>query len=202
MTIHKNQFALVPILQARVEAEKVSVWNPNEGHALRALWLKNTSGLTLDGGSFNVLDDDAFAGEGIMDPVKPDEKRLLSYAADLGLVVDTKQQEQRQRVTKVVIARGVMTYISEQQQEMAYTIRNRDTSSRTVVIEHPIQSGWKLDEDMHPDETTTSFHRFRLSIDPKKTETLLVKEHRPISSRYELTNLSDDRLIFPRAEND
>ncbi len=196
VTIHKNQSALVPILQARVEAEKVSVWNPNEGHALRALWLNNTSGLTLDGGSFNVLDDDAFAGEGIMDPVKPDEKRLLSYAADLGLVVDTKQQEQRQRVTKVVIARGVMTYISEQQQEMAYTIRNRDTSSRTVVIEHPIQSGWKLDEDMHPDESTTSYHRFRMSIDPKKTETLVVKEHRPISSRYELTNLNDDQIGF------
>jgi hypothetical protein len=127
VTIHKNQSALVPILHARVEAEKVSVWNPNEGHALRALWLNNTSGLTLDGGSFNVLDDNAFAGEGIMDPVKPDEKRLLSYAADLGLGVDTKQQGQRQRVTKVVIARGVMTYISEDRQEMAYTIRNRDT---------------------------------------------------------------------------
>ena len=178
VTIHKNQSALVPILQARVEAEKVSVWNPNEGHALRALWLNNTSGLTLDGGSFNVLDEDAFAGEGIMDPVKPDEKRLLSYAADLGLLVDTKQKAERQRVTRVVIARGVMTYMSEEQQEMAYTIRNRDTSPRTVVIEHPIQSGWKLDEDMKPDESTTSFHRFRMSIDPKKTESLIVKEHR------------------------
>jgi hypothetical protein len=196
VTIHKNQSALVPILQARVEAEKVSVWNPSEGHALRALWLNNTSGLTLDGGSFNVLDEDAFAGEGIMDPVKPDEKRLLSYAADLGLLVDTKQKAERQRVTRVVIARGVMTYMSEEQQEMAYAIRDRDTSPRTVVIEHPIQSGWKLDEDMKPDESTTSFHRFRMSIDPKKTETLVVKEHRPISSRYELTNLNDDQIGF------
>jgi len=196
VTIKKNQSALVPILQARVDAEKVSVWNPNEGHALRALWLNNTSGLTLDGGSFNVLDENAFAGEGIMDPVKPDEKRLLSYAADLGLLVDTKQKAERQRVTRVVIARGVMTYMSEEQQEMAYTIRNRDTSPRAVVIEHPIQSGWKLDEDVKPDESTTSFHRFRMSIDPKKTETLVVKEHRPISSRYELTNLNDDQIGF------
>jgi hypothetical protein len=81
-----------------------------------------------------------------------------------------------------VIARGVMTYMSEEQQEMAYTIRNRDTSPRTVIIEHPIQSGWKLEPDMKPEESTTSFHRFRMSINPKKTETLVVKEHRPISS--------------------
>lgn len=35
-----------------------------------------------------------------------------------------------------------------------------------------------------------------MSIDPKKTETLVVKERRPISSRYELTNLNDDQIGF------
>jgi hypothetical protein len=108
VTVRKNQSALVPILQAHIEAEKVSVWNPSESYVLRALWLNNTSGLTLDGGSFNVLEGDAFAGEGLMDAIKPGEKRLLSYAADLGLLVDAKQIEERQQVTRVVIRRGVM----------------------------------------------------------------------------------------------
>ena len=75
VTIRKNQSALVPILQARIDAEKVSVWNPSQSAVLRALWLDNTSELTLDGGSFNVLEGDAFAGEGLMDPIKPGEKR-------------------------------------------------------------------------------------------------------------------------------
>ena len=39
--------------------------------------------LTLDGGSFTVLEDGAFAGEGLTDAIKPGEKRLVSYAADL-----------------------------------------------------------------------------------------------------------------------
>jgi len=109
VTIRKNQSALVPILQARLDAEKVSVWNPAENRALRALWLENTSGLTLDGGSFNVLEGDAFAGEGVMDPIKPGEKRLLSYAADLGLLVDAKQKDEQQRVMRVAITHGAMT---------------------------------------------------------------------------------------------
>ena len=92
VTIRKNQSALVPILQARIDAEKVSVWNPSQSSVLRALWLDNTSELTFDGGSFNVLEGDAFAGEGLMDPIKPGEKRLLSYAADLGVLVDAKQK--------------------------------------------------------------------------------------------------------------
>lgn len=56
VTIRKNQSALVPILQSRIDAEKVSVWNPSDSSVLRALWIDNTSGLTLDGGSFNVLE--------------------------------------------------------------------------------------------------------------------------------------------------
>src|SRR6202035_692064 len=43
ITIGKNQSALVPILQAHIDAEKVTLWNENSA-PLRALWIKNTSG--------------------------------------------------------------------------------------------------------------------------------------------------------------
>lgn len=195
VTIRKNQSALVPILQARIDAEKVSVWNPSERAVLRALWLDNTSNLTLDGGSFNVLEGDAFAGEGLMDAIKPGEKRIMSYAADLGVLVDAKQKAENQRVTKVVIEHGVMTQSTQERQENTYTVRNRDTSSRAVVVEHPARAGWKLtDDDAKPVETTASFHRFRFNVDPKKTVTLVVKEYRPLVNRYQITNVSDNDI--------
>lgn len=196
VTIRKNQSALVPILQSRVDAEKVSVWNPSSNYVLRALWIDNTSGLTLDGGSFNVLEDDAFAGEGLMDPIKPGEKRLLSYAADLGVLVDEKQKNENQQVTKVAIKRGVMTHTSEERQERTYTVRNRDTAPRTVIIEHPLRDGWKLAEGIEPVESSASCHRFRVTIEPKKTATLTVKEYHPLFARYELTNLNDDQVAY------
>jgi archaellum component FlaC len=196
VTIRKNQSALVPILQARIDAEKVSVWNPSQSSVLRALWVDNTSDLTLDGGSFNVLEGDAFAGEGLMDPIKPGEKRLLSYAADLGVLVDAKQKAENQRVTRVFIAHGTMTQSTQEREENTYTIRNRDTSSRAVVIEHPARPGWKLTDDEKPAESSTSFHRFRLTVDPKKTETLLVKEYRPVTNSYQLTNVTDDQIKY------
>jgi hypothetical protein len=196
VTIRKNQSALVPILQSRIDAEKVSVWNPSERSVLRALWMNNTSDLTLDGGSFNVLEGDAFAGEGLMDPVKPGEKRLLSYAADLGVLVDGKQKTDSQRVTKVIIAHGTMTQMTQERQENTYTIRNRDAAARTVVIEHPARAGWKLTDDVTPAETSASFHRFRLSVEPKKTTTLTVKEYRPMLNSYQLTNVTDDQIKY------
>jgi hypothetical protein len=196
VTIRKNQSALVPILQSRIDAEKVSVWNPSDSSVLRALWVENTSSLTLDGGSFNVLEGDAFAGEGLMDAIKPGEKRLLSYAADLGVLVDAKQKSDTQRVTKIVISRGLMNQSTQERQECIYTIRNRDTIARTLVIEHPARQGWKLTDGETPVESSASFHRFRISIDPKKTTSLAVKEYRPIMNSYVLTNLSDDQIKF------
>jgi hypothetical protein len=114
VTIRKSHSALVPFLQSRIDAEKVSVWNPSDSSVLRALWVNNTCDLTFDGGSFNVLEGDAFAGEGLMDAIKPGEKRLMSYAADLGVLVDAKQKADNQRVTKVIIAHGAMTQSTQE----------------------------------------------------------------------------------------
>ena len=196
VTIRKNQSALVPILQSRIDAEKVSVWNPSNSSVLRALWVNNTSDLTLDGGSFNVLEGDAFAGEGLMDAIKPGEKRLMSYAADLGILVDAKQKADNQRVTRVIIAHGTMTQSTQERQEKTYTVRNRDASPRALVIEHPARPGWKLMDDEKPAESSVSFHRFRLTVEPRKTTTFVVKEYRPILNSYQLSNVTDSEIKF------
>jgi hypothetical protein len=196
VTIRKNQSALVPILQTRIDAERVSLWNPSQDSVLRALWVDNNSNLTLDGGSFNVLEGDAFAGEGLLDAIKPGEKRLLSYAADLGLLVDAKQKNENQRVTRIVIAHGAMTQSTQERQEETYTVRNRDTSARVLILEHPARAGWKLADDETPAESTTSFHRFRVAVEPKTTKTLTVKEYRPVSNRWMLTGITDNEIKF------
>ena len=196
VTIRKNQSALVPILQTRIDAEEVSVWTPSQISALRALWLDNTSNLTLDGGTFNVLEGDAFAGEGIMEAIKPGEKRILSYAADLGILVDAKEKPQSQRVTKVLIAHGVMTQMTEERSERTYTVHNRDTSPRTLLIEHPARTEWKLTKDEVPVESSTSYHRFRLTVEPTKTASLVIKEYRPISTRYQISSVNDDHIKY------
>lgn len=197
VTIHKNESALVPIVQTHVKVEKVSLWNAASGspHPLRALWMTNSSPLTLDGGSFSVIEDNAFAGEGLTDPIKPGEKRLISYAADLGVRVNSRQELDPQRVTQVRIARGLMIQTSEYRQQTTYTVRDDDTTARTVLIEHPLRTGWKLSSGtMKPAEETSSLYRFRVEVQPKAETKFSVTESRPIESNYDLTNLTSDQI--------
>ena len=199
VTIRKNQSAMVPIVQSEIRAEKVSVWSlgHSSAHPLRGVWLTNSSGETLDGGNFSVLEDEIFAGQGLLDPIKPDERRLLSYATDLGMLVREAGSETPQRNVRVAIAHGVMIRTSEAQQKYAYTIRNEDATQRTLIIEHPVRLGWNLSQDtLRPEETTLSTYRFRVIVAPKQVATLEIKESHPIETRVELTNLTDDQLAL------
>lgn len=194
ITLAKNQSALVPILNAPVEADKVTLWNEDSG-ALRALWLKNTSGETLDSGTFNIIDSGTFAGEGVFATVHPNERRLLSYAADTAVQVKSQEESNPKPYTHVKIAKGLMVLTREQRQSTRYAIHNADISPRDVVIEHPAAENWKLVQGgLKPEESSASFHRFRVKVDAGKTETISVEEFRPEETQYVLTNLNSSTV--------
>jgi hypothetical protein len=194
ITIGKNQSALVPILQAHIEAEKVTLWN-RDSAPLRALWIKNTSGQVLDSGSFNVLEADTFAGEGVLETIHPDERRLLSYAGDAAVHVKYSDESSEKPYSRVRIAKGVMTLTKEQRAASKFTIRNADTDSRQVIVEYPAQDGWKLAPGTpQPEESSQSYYRFRVPVDAGKTAELTVETVHPEEERYELTNLGDEEV--------
>ena len=129
----------MPIVNSPIGAEKVSIWNERSAapRPARALWLTNSSGLTLDGGSFSVMDEQTFAGEGVFDPIRPGEKRLVSYALDLALNASSKNANEAQRVTRVHISQGVMTHESEVRERKTYTFRNEDSAPRIPWVGLP-----------------------------------------------------------------
>lgn len=197
VTLKKNQSALVPVAQTEIEAEKVSLWNgtSGSGRPLRGLWLKNTSSLTLDGGSFSVLENEVFAGEGLTDPIKPGERRLLSYATDLGLLMDAQHSSQPQRVTMAKISKGTLTQVSLLQERTLYTVRNQDSAARVLVIEHPARAEWSLAKGAkEPEEKAPGMYRFRLEVAAKSTATLPVDEIRTLSTRYAVADLDPDQV--------
>jgi hypothetical protein len=199
ITVLKNQSALVPIVQSPIDAEKVTLVTANEdgevdGTPLRALWMTNSSGLTLDGGTFNILEQDSFAGEGIMDILHPGERRLLSYAADTAVHVATDSEPLEKTVKQVSIVKGVMKVKREERDTTTYTIHNADSTPRQVILEHPIQEEWKLAEDMKPEESGSTHYRFRVAVAPGKTEKLVVKESRPAETSIYLSTITDTQV--------
>jgi hypothetical protein len=199
VTLKKNQSSLVPIAQTEIEAEKVSLWSGmnGSGRPLRGLWLKNTSSLTLDGGSFSVLDSEVFAGEGLTDPIKPGERRIVSYATDLGLLVEVTGNNEPQRYQRVKISKGIMTQTSELRERNVYTVKNQDDTARALIVEHPARAEWKLlAGTREPEERAPGTYRFRVEIPSKGTSSLPVEESRTLETVYQLSNLDDGQVAL------
>jgi hypothetical protein len=193
VTLRKNQSALVPIVNAEIAAEKVVLWNRpvGSGRPLRAVWLSNATGYTLDGGNITVIDANAFAGEGLVEPLKPGERRLVSYAAELGVLVSAKQEAAPGRVTRLRVNNGIIMHDMEERSTSTYTARNENVSPVTLVVEHRLRPGWKLAGNLTPAETTPDSHRFRVTLDPGKAATLEVREVHPTQTTISITELTD-----------
>jgi hypothetical protein len=196
VTIAQNQSALVPILNTNIDAEHVTLWSAQEQVPMRAIWLKNTSGQTLDGGSFSILNNNAFAGEGIFDVIHPKERRLLSYAVDGAVRISRDGERERKPLKHLRIAKGVMIETTEEREDVTYTVRNTDGHARSVIIEHPKYDGWKLVSETQPEETTSALQRFRVKVAANDESTLKVEQVHPLRTTVTLNDVTPDRIIM------
>jgi hypothetical protein len=187
VTIHKNESAMVPILQQELPAEHVTLWSPREPVPLRAVWLDNTSKLTLDAGSFSIFESGEFAGEGLLDPIHPGEKRLLSYAADQAVRVRIEDRSGRRNLSHLEVRKGVIIETHMDVTSQTYVAVNSADEAREVLIEHPRHSnGWSLDDSLKADETTPTLYRFKVPVSAHSTAKLEVREHGPELVRVDL----------------
>ncbi len=198
ITIRRNESGLLPIVHTEVDGEKVSLYNAASGetHPRLAVWLKNTSALTLDAGAFTVIDASSFAGEGLVETIQPGESRLLSYALDLGVEVSSTTQSERQRVEQVEISHGVMRMHSKMTEKKTYLIRNNDQKARTIVLEHPVRQSWTLVQTQTPAESSASYYRFRLDAKPKTTTEFTVRAETPQLTTYGISNITPEQVTI------
>src|SRR5215472_2403079 len=199
ITIRKNESALVPILQIRIPAESVtlvSAAGPSISQPLRALWLTNNSDLMIDRGSFSIVEDGNFGGEGLLDPLHPDEKRLVSYAADQAVHVTTENQHSNQHTTQISAAKGVLSLHHTTTQDVTYVVHNAATTPRTVVLEYRLNPPFAFDDDSKPDETTESVARYRLTVPAGGTVKRSIGEHYHNVATYSLQNSNDSQLTY------
>jgi hypothetical protein len=199
ITIRKNESALVPILQSKIDADRVtlvSYQNSRITQPLRALWITNTTGLTLDRGSFSLVENGSFGGEGLMDPIHPNEKRLLSYAADQAVHVTTEGDKTTNHLTQISASKGVLNIHRADFHEVTFVLHNAASERRTVVTEVPVVSGWELASDAKPEETTPTVYRFRTEVAPGETVRLRVPAKHNGYTTYYLTQSNDSQLTY------
>jgi hypothetical protein len=195
ITVKKDESAMLPFLQQKIGSRKLLIYSENYGeHPMSAAELTNSTGKTLDGGPITVFDANSYAGEALMTTLKAGDKRLISYAVDLGTRVTTQFDSSRNMVREIHVNRGMLTARSAMQETKTYSIRNVDQKPKTLIIEHSERPEYKL-LNQKPAETTTNAYRFEVKLGPDATEKFPVTEERVYDSTTAVSSLTSDVLL-------
>ena len=200
VTIQRNSSALIPILQSAIEGEQVSLYNHDTqaSHPMSAFYLHNTTGLTLESGPLTVIENDTYAGEALTGRIKPNEKRFITYAVDLGCRVSVKEEETDGKPFLAEIRDSEFRLHYRQSKTTTYSFTNLSDKAKTVYLEHPYDKDekWRLIKTLKPLETTESFYRFKVTVAANSTAQFPVTEELPDVNTTAISNLTSEQFTL------
>jgi hypothetical protein len=200
---------MVPIISREVPAERVSLFQPDTHprHPLASLRLTNDGATGLPPGILTLYETTetlgtAFIGDARLNAFPAGEERLVSFAVDQKVTVDSEVL-QTERLTSARLADGVLSLTLRERARARYTVTGAAGEPRVVLVEHPVRRGWRLvGPDPDEVERTGEHYRVRTELEPGAIAVLDVVEERPVVRRHELLDMGDDqlRLLFQSRE--
>ncbi len=197
VTVKKNESAMLPFLQQKITARKLIIYSDqSRPNPLSAAEIINTTGRTLDGGPITVYDSGTYAGEALVETIKNTDKRFISYGVDLGTRIAIAPGSQTSNVREFHAHDGLIVSKYSQVQKRIYSIRNVDARAKTLIIEHPVRSGFNLIDTPKPAETARNVYRFELKLAPNAAIDFPVTEENIYDQTTSVSSLTPDSVVF------
>lgn len=198
VSIARQRSAMLPIVAEQVEAEKVSVYDDRviSKHPLAGVRLVNSTKLDLMQGPITVFDAGAYAGDARIEDLPAGSSRLLTYAVDLDVEVAPRFEPKPEELVSVKLVKGTLVTSRKQARRKVFEVKNSGAEAVKLLVEHPLEGGWKLVEPEQPAEKTRDRYRFAVDAEPGKPAILAVAEEQVVSQQVALTNLDDGMILF------
>jgi hypothetical protein len=196
VNLPRQKSALLPIVGKDVEGERVSIFNErtHPKFPLLGLVFKNTTGMHLTQGPITVYEGSTYAGDARILDLQKDERRLLSYAIDLGTEVQAVPHTDNGRITSIKAVKGIIYTTTKVKDSKTYTIANRNDTDRVVLVEHANRTDFRLTSKDKPWETAADVHRFKVTAPAGKTTEYVVSEEKDFGSTVAITNADDNNI--------
>ncbi|MEN6448918.1 MAG: DUF4139 domain-containing protein [Thermoguttaceae bacterium] len=198
VSLPRQRSAMLPIVNAEVKGEKVSIYSPgvHAKHPLYGLRFTNTTDLYLMQGPITVFDGDVYAGDAKIEDLPPGSQRLLSYGLDLDTEVAAKGLPRPEQLLGVRLIKGTMITTRKYVRSVEYTVKNSGKKAKTVLIEYPIDAAWKLIAPKKPTEETRELYRFAVTAKPGEPAKLGVEQERTERQQVAIDNLDDNAIRY------
>ncbi len=194
--------ALLPVLDRALPAERIALLQADRtpSRPLAALRLLNEGPAALPPGILTIFaaaeEGGGFLGDAELALLSPGDSRLVPYALDRGLRVETLP-EASGRVVAVRAADGVLLVDRVERRAVRYRLETLPGEARTLVLEHPREPGFRLVEPSAVAESER-FWRIERRLEAGARLELPVVVERPERRELALVDLdpAELRLLF------
>lgn len=198
--IAAGESALIPILDRRIPAERVSVYQPDvDAHnPIASVMLANDSETGLPPGVITTFERTAsgtvtYLGDARLAALPAGEKRMVSFGVDQKVRIDRRDRD-AQTITLATISGGTLKLTRTARRTTEYTIVGAAREPRTVILEHPRMQGFELAAPKEGVEVTPTHYRVRAEVPAGQTITTTVTLERPLVERIAIADLSTAAL--------
>ena len=202
VTVANGQSLMVPVADRKVPGERLALYQPETHalHPLAAVRLVNDSETGLPPGSLTLYEGSdsgapAYVGDARLSVLPSGDERLVSYALDQKMRID-REQKGDQRILKGRINKGVLELTYSDEQTTLYRIKGPAKEPRRVLIEQPLQPGWKIVAP-EPDtvELTEAHYRIRKDLEAGSETTVEVTLQRERVQSIQLVQLTTPQIV-------
>jgi hypothetical protein len=141
-----RQSALVSILNARVKAEDVLLYNMERGGTspYRAVRFTNETPYVMEKGPIAIYAGGTFVGEALTDRVDPGLSAFIPYSLDPRIHVSIDDSYKESGVSLVKILRGHVTVELKTLATHSYVVDNQAPEAGTLWVQRTRRPGWSL----------------------------------------------------------
>jgi hypothetical protein len=197
VSIKRKKSALVPILTEEIKAKKILLYNITEHdkNPNACLEITNNTDLTLERGPVTIIYDENLAGESILPFMNKEDTRLINYAVEQAVIINTEQKTKNQSIHKVSFGGAYCYEYYYTNLTTKYKIKNKTSEAKSLYIDHPKKPDYKIIKKPEEPEETANYWRFKLTLEPKSAiEFTLLEQKENYSSQY-IWNWNKDNIL-------
>jgi len=198
VNLPRQKSTMIPLSLVSLPAQKYSVFSNMaygaDVHPKLCISIENNSGLKFPAGPITVFENGDYVGDAILEFLPEKEKRLIAFGDDMD-VRGSKTENFNKQIQTIKIVKGVLNLQHKSSKNSVYTIKNAASKERSIVVEHPISSGFNLADEKALLEKTSNKYRFNINVKANSQGKLEVVEERLFEEILQINTMDNNTMM-------
>ena len=192
VSIGRRQAAMVPIVTENMESAKTLYYRDSiSPRILNAVYLTNSTKLTLEPGPINIFEGPTSVGEGLIrQSLQAGMKDIIPYAIENGCLIETGRDDLSKSAHKASIINGTMILKRYDIYANTYRCANKTMKNFTLYLDQPKWDNAVLMEPAKAEEEIPGYYRFKFDLPAGKITEINIQQRKEISTSFSMATMA------------